>query len=337
VTARKATPDSRARILRIGGIVAVALVVAVTVGIVVALLATSTPGFFSRYHLLNRRFVNLEGSAHEGIGCRVCHETSPVANGAQLAGDLYRSLVTSEPVPAYYKFKPPTRQACLKCHEDDWSHSTDRVGKIPHPAHLRTADDPRDCVRCHKWTAHLETYMQKHKKMPFSGVCVAYGCHVGTKRTDQCLNCHHILHEDAKEWTKRHPEVVADMGENACLESCHTEAQCQQCHTTGVTPEFTGMKVQVGMDAIEELHVKPAWLQVHGEEARKNLAKCNLCHQETGECDECHRNRPKSHGEPLTWIGRHAKATKDVNDPRCMTCHEQSFCDECHAQFKEME
>jgi hypothetical protein len=337
VTARKATPETRARILRIGGIVAVALVVVVTVGVVVALIGTSTPGFFSRYHLLNRRFVNLEGSAHEGIGCRVCHETSPVQNGAQLTADYYRSLVTNEPLPAYYSFRPPTREACLKCHEDDWSHDAKQVSRIPHPAHLRTADEERQCTNCHKWTAHLEAYMDKHKKMPFSGVCVAYGCHVGTKKTNQCFDCHHILHEDAAEWTKSHPAAVKRIGQNACLESCHQDAQCQQCHTTGVTPEFDGMTVQVGMEKIEQLHVKPEWLDQHGAEARKDLSKCNLCHQEQGECSECHRERPKSHGTPGTWIGRHAKTTKDLKDPRCLTCHKQKQCDECHAQFKEME
>ena len=65
------------------------------------------------------------------------------------------------------------------------------------------------------------------------GVCVAYGCHVGTKKTDQCFNCHHVLHESGDQWKTEHPAVVAATGDNACLETCHHVEQCQQCHTTG--------------------------------------------------------------------------------------------------------
>ena len=306
--------------------------------VVLPLLATSTSGFFSRYHLLNRRYVNLEGSAHEGIGCRTCHETSPVQNGVALVGDFYRSLVTSEPLPAYFKFAPPKPETCLKCHESDWAYSAAQTKRIPHPAHTRVASEKRDCVTCHKWTGHFESYMDKHKEMPFSGVCVAYGCHVGTKQTDQCFDCHHVLKKTPEEWTKEHPKVVEATGDAACTESCHKVEQCQQCHTTGEVPDFTGRPVELTMKAIEELHVKPEWTpRYHGAEALKNEQNCLLCHQSEGECDECHLQRPAFHGSPTTWIGRHAKQTKELDDPRCLACHEKPMCDECHAQFKEME
>ena len=90
------------------------------------------------------------------------------ATASRSIADFYTSLVTHETrCRAFFKFAPPTREACLACHEDDWSTEATRTERIPHPAHLRVASETRDCVDCHKWTAHLETYMEKHKTMPF--------------------------------------------------------------------------------------------------------------------------------------------------------------------------
>lgn len=312
-------------------------IIATTLAVAVPLTVTSTSDFFSRYHLLERRYVNLEDSAHEGIGCRSCHETEPLANGLALVGDFYTSIFSAGKQPRYFTFGPPTREACLSCHEDDWASAAGRVDRIPHPAHARVASEERECVQCHKWTAHFEPYMEKHKAMPFSGVCVAYGCHVGTKTTEECFDCHHVLHEAGEQWRTAHPAVVKARGENTCLESCHQVAQCQTCHTTGVRPEFTGLPIEIGMKAIEELHVKPEWTaEFHGAEALKNKDNCMRCHESVDECDECHLQRPAFHGSTETWIGRHATSTKDLADPACLACHKSTFCQECHDQFKEM-
>lgn len=319
------------------GIVGLIIVVSAIV-VAVPLVATSTPEFFGRYHLLERRYTNLEDSAHEGIGCRSCHETAPIENGIALVADFYVGLFTDSEKPIYFTFEPPRNEACLKCHATGWSDEVGRTSKIPHPAHLRVVDETRACVDCHKWTAHLEPYLVKHQTMPFSGVCVAYGCHVGTKTTEQCFDCHHVLHENGEQWRTEHPKTVAKIGENACLEQCHQVKQCQYCHTTGKRPTFTGQTIETSMKSIEELHVKPEWTAVHhGEEALKNRANCLRCHQGEGECQECHRNRPAFHGSTDTWIGRHPDQAKSVTDPRCIECHKRTWCEECHAQFKEME
>ncbi len=302
--------------------------------VAVPLVVTSSAGFFSRYHLLNRRYVNLEHSAHEGVGCRDCHETNAIVNGIQLTGDFYVSLFTKEPLPRYFKFSKPTNEACLACHAGDWNS---KAGLIPHPAHERVATETRSCVGCHKWTAHLETYIAGHKTMPFSGVCVAYGCHVGTKQTSQCFDCHHVLRPDAANWKTEHPRIVRTFGENACLESCHKVAQCEQCHTTGKVPTFTGLTLETGMKAIEVLHVKPQWTPVyHGQEALKDQTRCLRCHQTKAYCTECHLQRPAFHGSPATWLGRHPKVAKNLDDPRCLECHQKAWCNTCHQKFKEM-
>ncbi len=319
-------------------VVAATVVLAGVLAVGVPLVVTATPEFFSRFHLLERRYVNLEGSAHEGIGCRACHQTRPIRNGVELIAEFYSSYITTDTTPRYFLFQSPTREACLQCHLDDWSTETDRTDKIPHPAHQRVASETRNCADCHKWTAHFELNIEKHKTMPFSGVCVAYGCHVGTKTTKQCFNCHHVLHESAEDWRKEHPNIVSASGQNACLESCHQVTQCQQCHTTGKRPEFTGLPIEITMKAIEKLHVKPDWTRrYHGAEALKNRADCLRCHQTEVECNECHLQRPAFHGSTDTWIGRHSRQTDTVDDRGCLTCHEKPWCEKCHQQFKEME
>jgi hypothetical protein len=336
VPSSEARPGTGTRRRLVAGLISGVLVVAVA-AVAVPLVSTSTPGFFARYHLLNRRYVNLEDSAHEGIGCRTCHETAPLANGAALVADFYRSLVTSDPLPTYFAFGPPRREACLSCHENDWSDEASRTARIPHPAHQRVASETRDCVGCHKWTAHLETVMRKHKTMPFSGTCVSYGCHVGTKTTAQCVDCHHVLYQEGKRWDTTHRAVAKAIGENACLEACHQVAQCQLCHTTGQRPVFTGLTIEIGMKPIEALHVKKDWVAVyHGPEALKDQARCLRCHVSDAQCVDCHLERPRFHGSTATWIGRHAKATKRVDDPRCLACHDRAWCEDCHRQFKEM-
>lgn len=338
MTPRETTPGRSGRRARIITISALALAALLLAGIAIPLAIASTPEFFSRFHLLERRYVNLEGSAHEGIGCRVCHQKQPVRNGLQLVAEFYASYVTTDTTPRYFTFEPPRREACLQCHAGDWSTETDRTDKIPHPAHRRVVSETRDCVGCHKWTAHFEPYIEKHKTMPFSGVCVAYGCHVGTKTTDQCFDCHHVLRRSEQPWLQEHRTVARTRGINPCLESCHLVGECQQCHTTGEKPRFDGLPIETGMRAIEELHVRDDWTQkYHGAEALKNREDCLRCHVTESECDECHLQRPAFHGSTDTWIGRHARETEDVEDPGCLTCHEKAWCEDCHRRFKEME
>lgn len=335
-------PDMRSdrlkRAARIAAAVIAAAVAVAAIVVAVPLVATSTPDFFSRYHVLERRYVNLENSAHEGISCRACHQTRPLANGLELVADFYTSLVETTQTPQYFTFQSPTNDACLACHKNSWSVDASRNARIPHPAHKRVASETRICTDCHKWTAHFETYMDKHKEMPFSGVCVAYGCHVGTKSSEQCFDCHHVLHESNEQWRTEHPRVIRATGQNACLEGCHDIGQCQQCHTTGERPVFQGLPIETSMRPIEILHVRDDWTErFHGLEALKGRERCLLCHQSEGECGECHLQRPPSHGPTSSWIGRHSKFTTDLEDPRCLECHEQPTCDDCHRQFKEME
>jgi hypothetical protein len=198
---------------------------------------------------------------------------------------------------------------------------------------MRVSTEKRDCVTCHKWIAHQEVYQEEHKSMPFSAVCAAYPCHVGWKEEGTCQSCHHILIEEEGAWMTGHPDVVLTSGDSGCLESCHEIKQCQQCHTTGETP-FTGVREASATKQIESLHAKGDWPRAHGAVALPDQSACLSCHVSLGECQNCHARRPASHGPADTWIAQHKNVVK--SDQQCVTCHDRVWCDDCHAQFKEM-
>jgi hypothetical protein len=316
-------------------IAAAALVVLIAVPLVVAAVA---PGyFFGSYHDVSQNYEEMQTSLHAEVACRHCHaETQgPVVYGATLVGEFYANLVSPADEPRFLDFETPARGACLACHETVWSHEAERVARVPHPAHMQVANESRECVECHKWTAHEETYMEEHKEMPFSGICVAYGCHVGFRPEDQCTSCHHALRDETEDWLVEHPRVAQTIGTNSCLETCHDADQCRLCHTTGERPEFDGLQTQTGLEAIERLHVAADWSETHGPTALADESKCMQCHVSDGECRACHAQRPASHDPVETWISSHKEVVDPDDEVRCMTCHERSWCDECHELFEE--
>jgi hypothetical protein len=315
--------------------VAALLVAAVCVAAVIA----SRPAFFARYPRIARNYTTLESSAHKGLRCDDCHAggRNVVVREAALVADFYRGLFGKPRTPSFVRLAEPTNDECLACHRYDWSMEATRTMKVPHPAHLRVASETRPCVTCHRWVAHEETYTQQHKAMPFSVVCASFPCHVGVKPAADCGNCHHQLQPSLDVWRARiHPQVVRSYGPNACLEQCHTADQCRTCHTTGRTPVLPGtIADQSSVSAIERAHVKPDWLTQHGGFALQDQTKCLTCHVSEGECQDCHSKRPAFHGSQTTWLAAHQPLGK-ANRQRCLTCHQESWCTDCHNQFKAM-
>ena len=312
------------------------VVIILVIAVVVALAATSRSAFLGTYHVYEQNYENLQTSVHSEVRCDQCHSDGrgAVVSGASRIGDFYRGLYARPDEPVFVELDSPTNDACLTCHYDDWSDDASRTARVPHPAHLRVANETRKCVECHKWTAHEEDYVARHKEMPFSSVCASFGCHVGTKTSDECGNCHHSLQEDKGEWKLIHQETVRSAGPNGCLEECHDTDQCQMCHTTGKEPDFSAEALSSGVEAIEREHVKSDWLEKHGGMALEDDSKCFTCHVSVGECEHCHAERPAFHGLKSTWLTRHKDEAKD--ERRCLTCHEKTWCEECHDKFKEM-
>jgi hypothetical protein len=315
------------------GVAAVVLVIALGVGLYV----TWQPSFLSGYQVYQRNVSTMQTSGHKELTCDQCHvdSSSQVSYRAGLVGDFYVRVFRRSEAPVFTKLGKPTNAACLKCHAYDWSVESSMTADVPHPAHLRVIDEKRDCVLCHRWTAHEEDYMQQHKKMPFSTVCASFPCHVGYKPASDCKNCHHQLQQSLGVWKQEHPKVVAEAGTNGCIEKCHDAEQCRTCHTTGKAPAFSKTINASTVTAIESAHVKKDWLTQHGTFALQDESKCMTCHLTLGECEDCHSKRPAFHGTDTTaWIGTHKDVAKDRR--RCLACHENAWCEECHKQFKEM-
>ena len=319
------------RVKMLVGLVVVAIVLAVAVPATLM----SHPGVIGRIGEFSDNHTTLQASLHADLACGDCHvDSRGRALGTVAAvADFYRTVLSPETEPAYIDLAAPTADACRKCHMESWSDNAERTTRIPHPAHLRLSEETRDCVECHKWTAHLEDYLEEHKSIPFSGVCAAYGCHSGWKGMDECADCHHTLLDEPAQWQTGHADVVFARGDGGCLELCHEVNQCRMCHTTGETP-FTGLPEQTERDVIETAHARPNWTRVHGAVALEDQSVCSSCHISVGPCQNCHARRPDSHGAEGTWISAHKDAVDD--DRQCVTCHERSYCDYCHDQFKEM-
>lgn len=325
---------NRARIaVWAGAVLGVAVLAAVLVGIAFTL----QPAFFTRFHSIATRKSTLQASAHRDIPCISCHSGKAGVFGFEAAAvaDFYGSLTGTPTVLRFVTFAPPTRDACLQCHRYDWSDEASKTLKVPHPAHLRVYNEARDCVTCHKWTSHEETYQTFHTSMPFSVVCASFGCHAGTKPSGDCVNCHHVLQQGQGGWRLNHPKTVAAGGANACLEACHKADQCRECHTTGKATSLPSSVATAGVATVEALHVKSDWLSVHGTVALQDPKVCTTCHISEGECLDCHAQRPAFHGSSLTWLKNHQTLGTTPNLPRCLTCHQQATCDACHIQFKQ--
>lgn len=315
-----------------GGLVAV--LVFLVVG--AALFATSSPAFFAKYSHLRPRYESWMTSKHKDVSCAECHQgdQSSVGYRFALVRDFYRSLAGAKSKsPDAVRLQRPTRDACLKCHEEAWSIDSAKLLRVPHPAHDRAADETRDCVKCHKWTAHVERYQEKHKNIPFTGICTSYGCHVGTKSKNECRFCHHSQSFAEAKWRDLHPKVVQASGSSSCLDYCHETKQCRDCHTAGKEPKMGKGSVSAAVGSISRLHSEPKWLDKHGKKAREDRTRCFYCHGSDAECKECHSRRPKFHETKAVWLGRHQEVGKDKS--RCLACHTEKECSDCHRIFKE--
>ena len=317
--------------------VAVSILFLGIIAVLAGAAASAGPDFLGSYEGYAENHEMLEASMHADLECGDCHvdERGTVIARAARVGDFYRGLAGKPAEPMFVNVDTPRSDACLACHGEDWSEDASRTARIPHPAHLRTANEERECVECHKWTGHEEEYIERHKEMPFSAVCASFPCHVGTKTEDQCADCHHAVQvtETEDEWLLNHKTAVQRTGPNACLETCHEADQCRQCHTTGERPEFDVESLSAEVEAVEREHVKADWMEQHGIWAAQDETTCFDCHVSPAECADCHSERPDFHGLEETWLNRHQEF--EEGDSRCLTCHEQEFCDECHEQFEE--
>lgn len=312
------------------GVVAVAGLIAVAV----PLYATNEPSFYGRYQHFEERYQAWKTSSHRTVSCIQCHvgPADSVGYRASLVREFYtvRGKVRR---PAVAGLPPASAAACRQCHKDERTQDLKRLSQIPHPAHPDLAAETRDCVKCHKWVAHSEKYQERHKKIAFTGICMSFGCHAGTKKSTECRFCHHVQSFAAPKWRTLHPRIVQTRGENGCFDYCHKPKQCRTCHQTGKNPFEQKGSAPKQLTSLIAQHELPTWDAQHGKEAQIDEQRCFYCHGSEAACKDCHSRRPAFHGPKSTWLARHQKIGKKT--ARCLACHAKKDCDDCHRVFKE--
>jgi hypothetical protein len=199
-------------------------------------------------------------------------------------------------------------------------------------------------------------------QLPSEATCLA--CHDGTsnpgKATDRCGACHPssadgrlitrafdepaappLLPRGRSAWGASHDLAfvrdhagIAKADPGLC-ESCHSESDCQDCHSGVLRP----MRIHA-----------PDYMTLHAADARAMRSDCSSCHRQQTDCAGCHertgvmaRSAEGAFGvgsplrfHPSGWSTGtagpqgHAFAAQR-NLGACVACHEEDTCLSCHA------
>lgn len=176
--------------------------------------------------------------------------------------------------------------------------------KVPHARHLEAEVE---CATCHETI--FESTTLEEGSFPKEKVCL--GCHKDEKQ--DCAFCH----------TKPDKPMalavrVRDLKMNHAEHIERVKEDCTVCHKTLPNPLRT-------------------------EGMAPTMESCFTCHNhkeeyEAGKCDGCHKDLTKYKLQPVgdfshrgDWTENHKLEARSAG-ATCATCHEQTFCSECHAK-----
>lgn len=224
----------------------------------------------------------------------------------------------------------PDMLSCYRCH--GLQHAS--LGEVA----------TEDCAKCHppefdlKPEDHTKQFVLKthpieaEKNLEYCAMC---------HKTDFCIDCHNgrgkgpnapkdavipQAHYEAK-WQKVHGEDYLE-GKGMCG-VCHDGPSCQECHQT-VVPH------------------PPEFIADHRPAKGVTNEDCNICHQDRGECQDCHHatvqtaeltreNCTPCHDEmkiePATTIGHKGFAEHAVHFDVAESKGKPYRCYECHVDF----
>ncbi len=178
--------------------------------------------------------------------------------------------------------------------------------KVPHARHAK-ADV--DCATCHETI--FESTTLTTVDLPKEKLCLK--CHKEEKEKGNCGFCH---------TDPEHPRTY--VARERDLKMNHTEhiervkEDCTVCHKSLPEPLVTQVKAP-SMNTCLDCHE-------HDE------------HWAKGECSTCHVDLHKYPLKPIAnfshrgdWLKNHSAEARSAG-ASCETCHEQSFCSECHSK-----
>jgi len=222
----------------------------------------------------------------------------------------------------------PAKEACLKCHDEDFYAQITFPGIRTHgplwamnhraPVKSRSIEcsachEQAYCLECHKAgfademgelgnnmvNVHRSEFRVTHPIPARTDPQLCSSCH----ESRFCSDCHSrfapqdlAIASHRKGWSLL--EVVGTPHED------FTEDMCQQCHPNSVLPAHQ-------------------WSSSHAREARKNLVTCQACHPEGDICLTCHSAKTglRVNPHPKDWDNMKNRL-RDASDNRtCRKCH----------------
>lgn len=170
----------------------------------------------------------------------------------------------------------------------------------PGPTNLLQVPGRAACQKCHTG----------YRQVSASGdLLIPHRAHVEVLKVN-CPVCHKNLVHSLNTQGFNSPEMTT------CLSECHDGKKattvCSKCHTRKNVPDS---------------HRRKDWLLVHN--TMVGTIDCGQCHAWSPDfCKQCHSQRPKSHA--ANWKYDHQFRVKQLGDKGCMTCHDRTFCQQCH-------
>jgi hypothetical protein len=292
--------------------VAAALVLLSAVLLAIGSVVTSHPAVCTLCH--GGHADAMATSAHRGIPCYDCHLPAGGWSIIDAKTDEFLSMY-----PAYASGRRVgqsgsgsriSRAACTACHLGVLSGTT--KAKDLKIVHATCASEQGKCDTCHSEVAHPGAV--RWPRSIDMGVCL--GCHDSKSASVQCATCHakkvapvrpvkgSLQAAHGSTWKSAHG--LADL--RTCT-TCHEPPYCVKCH--GTTLPHPG-----------------GFMATHGKEAMKPGAACATCHSDRSVCDSCHGIEMP---HPVNWRPKHAAAATARSDPKCLKCHDEFDCRNCHA------
>ncbi|MCA9547201.1 MAG: hypothetical protein KC613_22520 [Myxococcales bacterium] len=272
-----------------------------------------------------------KGEADKG-DCLSCHQEEE----AEEALTYLKQSLTFD----HAKHLKITDGQCVKCHKNAAEKESARTGAVPTMADCAECHQPwldgLKCEACHAnltnyplrpvtHQAHVGDFLRRHGGEARVAVERCGQCH----SQNFCADCHdkrapmaayqmlpdrldrHFIHEPA--FVERHAHEASIEGP-LCV-SCHTESECQACHTAagrgpgGLNPHPAGWA-----------SLSPSGGNRHGPEARRDILSCASCHSGPGAdlCVSCHApGRPGGSPHPPGY----QTGGRIRQDQPCVRCH----------------
>ncbi len=184
-------------------------------------------------------------------------------------------------------------------------HGGDRL-KVPHARH-QTAKV--DCIACHE--AVFDSKELGDRVIPEEKLCMQ--CHKAKK--NDCAMCHTAAKARARAGQGAVPPQTLRMSHAAHIE--RVKEDCTVCHKQLPNP-------------------------MRSEDTRPKMEACLSCHEhkqqyDEGRCTVCHVDLARFGLKPVSAFSHAGNFVREHMRPAraapqtCATCHDQTFCSDCHA------